>query len=383
MSKYQGRFSHGMEGQRHTQPRQPVKKKKKKSWGFLIFMLLWCVLLLGATAYGLKHLWAYLEIYEVALPEYAIDGYMAELKKEDIYDKTDTLTALIDFNLETEESCRSFVLDSLEGDLVYSLRQKESTDTERVYAILCGKKTIGTVNLSQQAEVAYGLKPWAVTGEDYDLAYLMGTETVSVTAPEGYTVKVNGVELDERYITQRDIHFESMEALYEDYEVPSMVVYEAGPFLSGGELELFDRQGEPAEEDLEAYLNNCTDEETQELDEFVAEFVEAYVAYAGSNKNTRHKNLETALKYVVSGSDLESRMKAALEGLQYGQSKGDEVVSLTRNQCTNVGQDRYYVDITYEVDTEGKNGTVRTTTNAQLILIRTDSGLKTEIMMNY
>ncbi len=381
MRKYEGKYSRGDVAAR---PQTPGKKRKKTGgWGSPGFLLLWSVLLLGAGGFGRKFLWDYLAVYEVSRPEYAMDNYLEQLTKESIYDRTSTLTDLIDFNLESEADCRALVLENLEGDLAYVIRPKEGTDTERVYAILCGKKTVGTVTLVQQAEAGFGLKPWAVSGESYDLSYMMGTETLSVTAPKDYTVKVNGVVLDSSYITREDVHFESMEDLYEDYDVPSMVVYEAGPFFVGGQLELLDRQGNPAEEDLDAYLDNCTDEEVAELDAFLDTFVERYVAYGGSNKNTRHNNLSQLLKYIVEDSNLEKRMKSALEGLRYGQSRGDTVVSITRNQCTSVGDGRYYVDITYLVDTVGKEGVVQTTINAQLIILRTGDGLKTEILMNY
>ena len=44
---------------------------------------------------------------------------------------------------------------------------------------------------------------------------------------------------------------------------------------------------------------------------------------------------------------------------------------------------KYLVDLTYEVDTTGKEGVVRTTTNARLLIAETDKGLKVESIIIY
>ena len=48
-----------------------------------------------------------------------------------------------------------------------------------------------------------------------------------------------------------------------------------------------------------------------------------------------------------------------------------------------IEEGRSICDITYEVDTTGKEGVVRTTTNAKLFIVETDDGLKLESMSIY
>ena len=135
--------------------------------------------------------------------------------------------------------------------------------------------------------------------------------------------------------------------------------------------------------DWTQYFHNCTAEQIQELDDFTAAYVDRYVAFTGSRKNTRNTNYKKLIEYVVIDSDFATRLKDALDGLQFGQSQGDVVVSLVANHQVRLEEGRYLCDITYEVDTTGKKGVVRTTTNAKLIVVQTDDGLKVESMSIY
>ena len=85
----------------------------------------------------------------------------------------------------------------------------------------------------------------------------------------------------------------------------------------------------------------------------------------------------------MTGSDLAKRLETAIAGLQFGQSQGDEVVSITAHHQMRLEEGRYLCDITYEVDTTGKEGVVRTTTSAKLIIVQTSDGLKLESMNIY
>ena len=80
---------------------------------------------------------------------------------------------------------------------------------------------------------------------------------------------------------------------------------------------------------------------------------------------------------------IKSRLYNAIEGLEFGQSQGDKVVSLVANHQVRLEEGRYLCDITYEVDTTGKKGVVRTTTNAKLIVVQSTDGLRVESMNIY
>ena len=106
-----------------------------------------------------------------------------------------------------------------------------------------------------------------------------------------------------------------------------------------------------------------------------------YTFYFDLHKTMEHPVVPTKAGYIFLGWYVDEgwapTLKGALDGLQFGQSKGDEIVSVTPHLQIRLG-DKYLVDLTYEVDTTGKEGVVRQTINARILMVRTESGLKVE-----
>lgn len=364
-----------------------VKKVKKARWGlFFFFMFLYAALFLGAAVYGLKYLWNYLDGYETSRPKVALNAYMEALTDEHICDLGIAVTEQIDMNLQSEEECRQIILEAISGGVTYAKKSAECTDTRQVYVLRSGGQVIGEFAIESGAADEYGFTPWSLAEESFDFSYLIG-DTVSMTAPSDYIVSVNGHRLGSEYIIEDNIHYEQIEAYYESYDMPYRVTYQAGPFLGQLEITAADPEGNPVtfdeNTDWSVFYLNCTDEETRALNEFTEEFVERYVDFTGSNKNTRYGTYNKLIEYVVTGSDLASRLSAAIDGLQFGQSQGDEVVSITAHLQLRLEEGRYLCDVTYEVDTTGKEGVVRTSTSAKLTIVETDDGLKLESMNIY
>ena len=59
------------------------------------------------------------------------------------------------------------------------------------------------------------------------------------------------------------------------------------------------------------------------------------------------------------------------------------MVSITTHLQLRIEEGKYLCDITYEVDTTGKEGVVRTSTSAKLTIVDPDSGLLLESMNIY
>ena len=53
------------------------------------------------------------------------------------------------------------------------------------------------------------------------------------------------------------------------------------------------------------------------------------------------------------------------------------------NQVSDMGGERFYCDLTYIVETVGREGAVETTNNLKLIILETENGLKIEAMTRY
>lgn len=363
------------------------KKVKKAHWGrFFFCMFLYALVVLGAAAYGLKYLWGFLESYEASRPKNTVEGYMQNLTEQHIIDVGISVRSLIDGSLQTEEQSRQQIASAISGGVTYAKNSKASSDTRQVYVLRSGGTVIGSFTIQAGEADEHGFSVWYVVEEQFDFSFLVG-QTSSITVPSTYVVSANGNVLDGSYITQDNIHFEDIEDYYEEYDMPYQVTYTAGPVLGTLELSVTDPEGNPvtvdADTDWSFLYHNCTEQEEQELDEFTDVFVKRYVAFTGSNKNTRYATHKKLMEYVVADSGLATRLQAAIEGLQFGQSQGDEVVSIETHHRMHLDDGRYLCDITYEVDTTGKQGVVRTATSAKMIVVETDNGLKLESLNIY
>lgn len=365
------------------------KMQKKRSFGwFVLGMVVYAVLFLGVTYFGLDFLWDYMEAYEASRPNNTISAYMDELTEEHIVDlSVNAVLSQIDSGLQSEEECREYMRNALSAGVTHAKKTKECTDTRQVFVLRTGSTVIGEFSIAANEPDEYGFSTWDLESESFDLTYLVGTDTVSMTVPDSCAVWVNGHQLGSEYIIEEGIQYEAIAEYYEEYDLPCQVTYQAGPFLGEMEISATDAEGNAVtfdeNTDYSVYYLNCTEEEAADLDAFTAEFVKRYVAFTGSNDDNRHARYYKLIEYIVEDSDMASRLKNALDGLQYGQSRRDDIASLVTHLQLRVEEGKYICDITYEVDTTGKKGVIRTTTNAKLCIVETDDGLKLESMSIY
>lgn len=364
-----------------------AKKTKRFKHGFLLGMIIYAVVFLTAAFFGLRYFWDFIAAFEESRPLNTINAYMDQLTVEHICDSQTELLKLAEDELVSEETCRQLMLDALKDEITYAKKSSESTDTKTVYVLRSGSRIIGSVTMTATEIDEYNFARWKISEEHFDLSFILAQKSYSVTVPEQFQVYVNGQLLDESYIIESGIKYTAVERLYKDYDLPTMVTYQASVPLGECVGVVKDANGNEIvideNTDYNVFLDNCTDAEHAELKSFSDAFVESYVTFTGNANDKAKANLKDLMKYVVEDSDLANRMKMALDGLSYAQSKGDEVVSLVINRAISLGEGRYICDVTYEVDTTGRNGVVRTTTNAQIIVVRTEDGMKAESLNIY
>lgn len=367
----------------------PVKKQKTGNLGFAIGLVVYAIVFIAAAAIFLNWFWGFIEGYELSRPKVTIQNYMDSLTDEHILSYADDLIAQIDHNIQSEEACKEVILDVLSDDITYARKSSECTDTKQLFMLRCGTQVIGSFTIEAGEADEYGFAPWNVTGEEFDFSFLLGT-SVSVTAPENYPVYVNGVALDSSYITvEETVPYGVFEEFYDDFDLPKFkkVTYEAGPFLGQFEMSVTDPDGLPytldENTDLDAFVDNCTEAEIKELREFTEEFIRRYVIFTGCANDARFDNYANLVKLIVVGSDLDDRLKNALDGLQFAQSRGDKIAAITIHHFVNIGNGKYLVDLNYLVDTTGLAGVVQTSNNLKLIITETENGLKTESLVSY
>lgn len=366
---------------------EAVKQKKPRKWGFPIFMILYALVVLGAAYWGLGQFWDYMDAYENSRIKNTINSYMEQVTPEYVCDRSGDLIDSIDHHLQSEEACKQVILDFLSGGITYARKSSECTDTRAVYVLRSGGKVIGQVALITQGQTRFGFTPWAVEEDSFDLSFLVGgTDTITVD----HTMRVYAGEalLDQRYITETGIQYQAVAEFYDELNLPYKLTYTAGPILGEIALHAVDANGDPVEisdeADLDPWLNNCAEAAHTELDAFNREFVDRYVRYLTSRRDNRLSNYERLIPLLIAGSDLEKRVSNAYEGLEFGQSQSDTIVGFRSNYIIDLGDGKYLCDVTYEVDSLGRDGQFhRSTNNILLFLIRTDNGLKAERLLTY
>lgn len=360
--------------------------KKRKSGSFCRGILLYALVLLLLEGTCLLLFWGFLKAYEASRPETAVKEYISSLTNADICNRAAPTIQQVDHTIQSETECREIICDLLKSGIHYTKDAKKSAQGQLVYELRTESAVIGNITLEVQAPGSFGFSPWRIAGEQYDFSWLLETP-VEKTVPSEYQVSINGHVLDETAIADGNVHYFELEEYYGDYKLPHMVTYRAGPFLSSVETVVLNSQGKVVSfdenTDVTPFLDTCTADMCQKLDPFVKEFIERYIAYAGSNQSNRTQNFNKLAKYLQPASDLQSRLSHALAGLQYGQSYHDKVTEITTHYVTQLGADAFLCNVTWTVETIGKKGPVQTETNAHLLIVQTSAGLKVQKISNY
>lgn len=362
------------------------QEKKKRRWIFPLLLLIYAILFLGATKYGLDWFWDYMDAYEKSRPHIALNAYEEKLTAEYVVNASQALINQIDHHVQSEDSCRQVLLEALKDKITCAKKTRESTEDKHIYAVMCGKKAIGTMEMERCGEPVMDFVPWVVTKDSFDLSYLI-TEPVNVTVPSSFSVYVNGNLLSSNYITEDNIHYEQLEEYYDTYSLPHKVTYQAGPFLGASELKITDADGAEvsmdALQDMSKYISNCTGDEVAALDTIAGGFIRSYVAFTSRTGGDNGKNYRDLTNYMVPNGELSKRMYAALDGLYWISDRGAKLAELTIHHYVSVGQGRYLCDLTYVVDTQNFTGNIQTSSNLKVFFVETEQGLRAESMLSY
>jgi len=363
-----------------------IKEKKRRFWPFLLGMLIYAIVALVAIGFGLDWFYGFIGAYEASRPKHVLNEYMDTLTKEHVCDLSNDLIAQVDHNIQSEEQCRQYIIDALSKGFNYAKKSSVSTDTKHVYVLRTGTQVIGEFIMESVRQDDYGFTYWEVTGESFDMSYLVG-EKHSIVAPDHFTVSANGNALDSTYIVGTPVQYEALKQFYGDYDLPAIVTYEAGPILGDFVMTVTDTEGNPFDlekvEDLNKLAENCPEEMLEELDDFVDLFINRYVTYAGGSNKHADTNLANLLKLIVPGSDYADRMNGAWYGQLYTQSYADKIVEINNNYFFQLEEGKYVCDVTYLVDTTGKQGVVRTTNNVRIVVVETNVGLRVLTVYSY
>lgn len=354
---------------------------------FIKGMILYAVIFMVIIGAGLAAFWGFIDAYEQSRPLTAVKAYMSTLSEDEMCAGSETLFTQIDGNIQTREQACNVIRDCVSAQISYAKKGSESSSEKQVYVLRDGSQVIGRFVIVPGDEGSFGFQNWTVSETTFDFSYLLSAP-VSVTVPSDFSVELNGTVLDDSYITQTDVEYADLEPFYGKYSLPMLVTYEADAFLGALTFSVKDRNGNPVDitedTDYASFLPQCSDEQESVLRTMIEEFLHAYVIYTGgANGYSAAHNYYILYPYLIPNSDLAARLYTAIDGLQYAQSNRDTIQQASVNHLADLGDDRYYCDVTYIVETWGREGAVQTTNNLKLIILETEDGLKVESMTRY
>ena len=102
-------------------------EKKKRRWVFPLVLVVYALLFLGGTVFGLNLFWDYMDAYEQSRPHIALHAYEGKLTAEYVANASQILIDQIDRHLQSEESCRQVLLDALSDKITCAKKTREST----------------------------------------------------------------------------------------------------------------------------------------------------------------------------------------------------------------------------------------------------------------
>lgn len=363
-----------------------AKKAKIFSRKFVGGLVIYAVVFLVVAGIGLGVFWKFIDAYEQSRPKNTLKAYMDQLTVDQMCDDSDVLYNSIDQNLQSREQFNQVIRDAVTEKLSYAKKSSESSEFRQVYVVRCGKDPIGKFTIEAGDEDTFGFRIWEVTEHSFDFTHLIG-QSVSITVPSEYQVRVNGNPLDETYVTESEIPYSALEEFYEDYELPTMVTYTAENFLGDVVLEVVDVDGNPveitAETDMNGLLPECSQEQLTQVEAFADQFVQLWMNFSGSRKGNATRNYYELKKILSSDGVLAERLRSAVEGLAFGQTNGIKVQDVLVNRCVPLDDGVIMCDMTYLVRTTGKKGPVDTSSNMKLILVTEEGAYKVKSMERY
>ena len=341
-----------------------MEKKKKSGLGYFLGLLIYVLVALAAIAFLMVWLWGFAEEYEDSRPTGTMNAYIQSLNENLWSDQIAQTIAGMPHEFQSDEECAQVVKEMLNQGISYARTASGGSVDQVNYSLLCGSKIIGKVTLMEDSskadQVRHGMLPWIVTAEEFDFSGLYSS--VEVTVPDNYTVTLNGVELGEEYIVGEPIPFSLLEDYYGSYDqLPVMVTYRADHLFGQIEPVVYDSNGNVFQVDEtrgeEQFLNNCSDEVLERLTDFTERFAERYQYYmaaVGDDPATVYADRLSG--YILKGSDLEFRMKAAQDGLFYAHSNSMRVNETTLNSAVSFGGGVYLCDFSSDYTVWGRNG---------------------------
>ncbi len=345
-------------------------------------MLLYAAVFMLLIVIGMRVLWDVAAEYEVTRDKYAIEEYLSSMDEDHIDALAESFMNSLDTAIQNPEESRSAVARVMQGELRYVRQPGESSTERAVFKIYGSGRELGKVVFTKAEEKRFGMSRWQFAEESYDFSWLCGSD--SITVPVDWRVSIGGNELDDSYVTENTIPYEYLKDFY-GKGLPELYqkTVEIDNYVGSAPFEIVDSFGRPvSREELseERFLDNCTDAEKAADEAFIQAFLPYYVECLANTRRDATGNYNNISRYLVSGSDLDVRLRGAIAGQYWAHSQGEQILSITLDRHVHLGDDIFLVEFSYELESKSGNtgGTTKSDNHAQIILRLTDGTLRAQ-----
>lgn len=352
-----------------------TRKKNKGRKIYFILLAVYTVILCAAATVGLSIVWDYAEEYEASEPSHTIEAYVNVIRENRWVDSMRDYVSEMEHDMQTDSECAAIIKQKLSGEISYAKTATEEGVNGLSYALLCDGKKFGVVSLiedeSYSDKVEFGMLPWKVAKESFDFTDLYSS--IEIIVPATFTVEVNGNELGEEYIVEKDIKLDALEEYYKTCPtLLTKVKYRIENIMGSVETKIYDENGEEyvidETKDDSQYIEKCSEAVLARINDFAYAFSDRYFNYITGlvDPGYGYQRLQTVIK---SGSDLDERMKVAMDGLSWSHTQSLRIDSVTVNNALDLGDEYYLVDITTKTTTlEPGRGEVNGEQNFRVIV---------------
>lgn len=301
-----GRTNGTKKGTMSSKQKKALNKKKQSAKRFRKGLLIYAAVMLVIIAGVWIFFYSFIDGYEKGMPAHKIE----EVAENFDAAKVDELFAGVSNpnEFESVDYVSNHIKDIIKGKEVKVQEAPDNTEKNPSYELMVDQKPFAKVALVQNGTIKHGFKKWEVSSVSVD-GYLNDTTDITVFAPDSAKVYINGVEVNDSYIVEKDVKVSALEDVAQYLtSVPTETKYEIKGFFERPSVVVKDNSGKEMGliEDKNTYTAGFSYDEATK-NEFLSYVEDVTYAYARNFANLE-KNV---FNYVRPGSDLYAAIESA------------------------------------------------------------------------
>ena len=362
------------------------EKRKKSKWlRFVLGMVIYALVVLIAASFGLKVLWDFADNYERSLPNRKMAAYVATLDETHVKKISLDFVSTLDHSIQSEEDAFAVIWRCFVGGVQYEVVSTDGEEQTITYEVRNRENVLGYVTFAKNA-VETGEKTWNLVKEDYDFSFLKKTEQFIV--PEHWVVYCGERRLGVQYIIDPRVEYGFLSLFYgNSFPMPHLAKYEISNYVGDPRIRFFDPDGVEQPRftftDGRDQLQHASGKVLQDIGAFIRNFIPRYVNCLSNVSHNSAMNYIQISPYVVPDSELDHRLKAAISGQVFAQSRGTETSDVRIHEVFNLENEYYIVDLSYSVVTYADKGNTTTDTEMYLVVYRDDETYLAQMVVLY